>query len=141
MSIREGSHATSLRVRVGYVDTDQGRVVHHASYLRYLEAARIEHMRASGLDYKSFEFDQKLALPVVEANLRYKLPAHFDDLLVLRTWISSVNRAKVRFDSLILRDDKLLTTASIALCCVKLPEGKLISIPKAIIALGPEQSG
>ena len=45
------------RVRVQYVDTDQAGVVHHAAYLRYLEAARIELLRARGIDYRQFEIE------------------------------------------------------------------------------------
>jgi acyl-CoA thioester hydrolase len=135
MRIPDDADVTTLQVRVGYIDTDQGSVMHHGTYLRYLESARVEHLRARGIDYKQFELDQRLALPVVEANVRYRAPARFDDLLEIRTWIAQCNRAKVRFDSVVLRGSEALTEASITLCCIKLPEQKLCSMPAAILAL------
>ena len=43
-----GVTITTHRLRVAYADTDQGGVVHHGTYLRYLECARVEHMRERG---------------------------------------------------------------------------------------------
>jgi acyl-CoA thioester hydrolase len=136
MRVPEGVYVSSFVVRVGYVDTDLSHVVHHSTYLRYLEAARVEYMRERGVDYKHFELVDARALPVVEAIVRYKLPARFDDQLVVKTWIALVNRAKVRFDSLIFRGSELLTQAEISLCCVKLPEQRLCSMPQVIAAMG-----
>jgi acyl-CoA thioester hydrolase len=126
---------TSLRVRVGYVDTDQARVMHHSTYLRYLEMARVEHLRERGIDYKVMELDERLAMPVVEATVRYKLPARFDDVLEIKTWIGLATRAKLRFDSVILRDAELLTEAQITLCCVSTDKQRICSIPSALLAL------
>jgi len=133
--IPEGAIVTSHRVRVGYVDTDRAQVVHHGTYLRYLEAARVEYLRERGVDYKRFETDRMLALPVVEANVRYKLPALFDDELEIKTWLAVANRAKARFDSVILRGGELLTLAEITLACIRWPEGKICSMPDYVIAL------
>ena len=128
---------TSQRIRVAYVDTDRAQVVHHGTYLRYLEIARVEHLRERGIDYKRFELVDRLAMPVVEAHLRYKLPAHFDDLLEIKTWVAIASRAKLRFDSIILRDDQVLTQAEITLACIRLPQNKICSMPSTLIALGP----
>lgn len=136
MKIPEGVYVASVPVRVGYIDTDRGQVVHHATYLRYLELSRVEYLRERGVDYKQFEQEQGLAMPVIEARVRYRAPAHFDDLLTVKTWIAEVNRAKCRFDSGIFRGHELLTTAEITLCCIRATEQRLISMPSAIIALG-----
>ncbi|HEX7477179.1 MAG TPA: thioesterase family protein [Polyangiales bacterium] len=122
-------------VRVGYVDTDQGCVVHHGTYFRYLEHARVELLRERGVDYKHFERDNQLGLPVVDANIRYHQSARFDDLLEIKTWIAVANRAKVRFDSLIFREGTLLTHAQISLACTRLPEGRICSVPTVILDL------
>src|SRR5262245_31416367 len=125
MRIPEGVIVTTHRVRVGYVDTDRAQVMHHGTYLRYLEAARVEHLRERGIDYRRFELDDKLALPVVEARVRYKLPAYFDDELSIHTWLAIANRAKLRFDSVIKRKDEVLTLAEITLACIRWPEGRI----------------
>jgi acyl-CoA thioester hydrolase len=135
IQVPPGLTASVHRVRVGYVDTDQAAVVHHGTYFRYLEHARVELLRERGLDYKRFELDDKLALPVVEANIRYHLSARFDDLLEIHTWIGVANRAKVRFDSLVLREGALLTHAEISLACIRLPEGRICSMPSSLLDL------
>lgn len=119
-------------VRVGYVDTDRGNVVHHSTYLRYLESARVEWLRARGVAYKALELDEEYGLPVVEASLRYRRPAHFDDELVIETWIGKLTRATLRFDYTIWRDSEELGGAEILLACVKLPAGTPRSIPETI---------
>ncbi len=123
--------------RVHYVDTDQGGVVHHAAYLRFLEGARIELMRAHGIDYRRFEIEVGKALPVVEARVRYKKPARFDDLLAVETWVGVVNRAKIRFDSRIWRGEELLCDAEITCACVLLSESRVCSMdPRLRAAFG-----
>jgi acyl-CoA thioester hydrolase len=136
MRIPEGVVVTTYRLRVGYIDTDRATVMHHASYLRYLEFARVEYLRERGLDYRKFELEGKLSMPVVEVNVRYRVPAFYDDALEVKTWVGVVNRAKLRFDSFVYRGEELLTSAEITVACVRLPEGKLCSMPDYVIALG-----
>ena len=81
------------RVRVAYADTDRAQVVHHASYFRFLEVARVELWRDNGYDYNAFEQRTGLGLPVVEAHLRYRVAARFDDVLDVETWVSRATRA------------------------------------------------
>lgn len=121
-------------VRVQYVDTDQGGVVHHAAYLRFLEAARVELLRARGIDYRRFELEVGKALPVAEARVRYRRPARFDDLLSIETWIGVINRAKIRFDSRIWRGEELLCEAEITCACVLLSEMRVCSMDPRIRA-------
>jgi acyl-CoA thioester hydrolase len=137
MRIPAGVHVSLLRVRVGYIDTDRGQVMHHSTYLRYLEHARVEYMRERGIDYRALELDQRLGLPVVDAHVRYRLPARFDDQLEIKTWVGAANRAKLRFDSLVFRGTELLTQAELTLCCISIAEQRVVSMPSALIALAP----
>ena len=121
-------------VRVQYVDTDQGGVVHHAAYLRFLEAGRIELLRARGIDYRRFELEVGKALPVTEARVRYKRPARFDDVLSIETEVGVINRAKIRFDSRVMRGEELLCEAEITCACVLLSEMRVCSMDASIRA-------
>ncbi len=122
-----------LPFRVGYIDTDRAAVVHHSVYLRWLEHGRIEFFRDRGLEYKALELDDSLGLPVVECRMKYKRPARFDDQIVIETRIGRLSRATVRFDSEVKRDDgELLLQAEITLACVRLPEGRLRSLPERV---------
>ncbi|NCQ61380.1 MAG: YbgC/FadM family acyl-CoA thioesterase, partial [Myxococcales bacterium] len=79
------SRSHTYQVRAGYGDTDQGGVVHHAVYLRWLEQARVEWLRARGLDFGELERRHRVTLVVANAELSYKRPARFDDILAIET--------------------------------------------------------
>jgi len=120
------------RVRVLYGDTDKAQVVHHARYLDYLEAGRLEYLRHHGLDYRAFEERTKLGMPVVEARLRYRSPARFDDLLDVETWVALCSRAKIVFESRILRGDEVLVEAAITIACVDVVAERIVSVPDEV---------
>ena len=121
-------------LRVGYADTDQGGVVHHSVYFRWMEQARVELLRANGVDYRSLEYDRKMALPVADAHIKYRRPAHFDEELEVECRIGKLGRASIRFDYRVLRGEELLTEAEITLACIQLPSGKLRSLPELVSA-------
>jgi len=116
------------QVRVQYIDTDQGGVVHHAAYLRFMEQARVELLRDRGLDYRRFEREARKALPVAEVRVRYKRPSEFDDVLHVETTVGVINRAKVRFDYRVFRGEELITTAEITCACVDLTTMRICSM-------------
>ena len=121
------------RVRVAYADTDRAQVVHHASYFRFLEVARVELWRDNGYDYNAFEQRTGLGLPVVEAHLRYRVAARFDDLLDVETWVSRATRASVWFDAVIRRGEAVMNESSVRLACVRLADGVLRKIPDELL--------
>jgi len=84
------------KVRILYADTDAMGVVYHGSYVRYLEHARIEYLRARGTVYAEVEA-AGYAVPVTELNVRYTAPARFDDILTLRAGLIDQSRARLVF--------------------------------------------
>jgi acyl-CoA thioester hydrolase len=84
------------RIRVRYAETDQMGVVYHANYLVWFEVGRVELIRQMGLDYKSMEAEG-YAIAVVEATVRYKAPARYDDELIVKTRIDHVRGSIIRF--------------------------------------------
>src|SRR5690606_4436133 len=98
--------------RVIYGDTDQMGVVYYGNYLRYFEAGRNEFLREKGARYRDVERELQIHLPVVEATVRYRHPARYDDLLRIETWIEEVRRASLRFAYRIVRDDDEIGRAS-----------------------------
>jgi acyl-CoA thioester hydrolase len=119
-------------LRVGYVDTDKAGVVHHSRYLAYLEAARIEMLRENGLDYRAFELETGLGLPIVEVHMAFRASARFDEVLTVETWVSAMSRAKIVFDARILRGADLLHESSIVIACVDMAEARPVSIPDRV---------
>jgi acyl-CoA thioester hydrolase len=108
---------TRVPMRVRFFETDLMGIVHHAAYLTYVEAGRVEYLRARGVDYRALT-ESGYHMPVVEASLAYKRPAHFDDELVVETRLGALTRVTTRFDYRVLRRDELLATASTLLACI-----------------------
>jgi acyl-CoA thioester hydrolase len=124
-----------FRQRVLYADTDQMGVVYHANYLRFFETGRSELMRAQGYPYQALERDGFM-LPVVEAVAHYKLPARYDDILLIRTRLTDVRRASFAFEYEICRDSdgKLLCTGKTLHACVA-RDGRPTKLPPALSAI------
>jgi acyl-CoA thioester hydrolase len=122
-------------IRVIYGDTDQMGVVYYANYLRYFEAGRNELIRARGLRYRDFEDRFGLRLPVVEAQVSYRAPARYDDLLTVETSLAEVRRASARFGYRIVRRDggEVLATGHTVHACVDL-EGRIRRMPPELLA-------
>lgn len=99
---------TSFRVR--YAETDRMGVAYHANYLVWMEIGRVEFCRAAGIRYRDVEDEDGLALAVVEAQCRFRAPAHYDDEVTVRTRVAAVRRKVVEFAYEILSGDKLLAT-------------------------------
>ncbi len=105
-------------VRVRYGETDQMGVVHHKVYLDYFEVARTELLRSHGLPYVELE-SSGFMLPVVDAHVRYKQPARYDEQLEVLTRVERVRAADLRLGYRLQRkeDGALLATAEITLAC------------------------
>jgi acyl-CoA thioester hydrolase len=85
-------------VRVRYAETDQMGVVYYGNYFTWFEIGRVELCRQLGFEYKRMEAEDDSFIVVADAHCRYKRPARFDDLLLIRTKISQSQRRTVRFD-------------------------------------------
>jgi acyl-CoA thioester hydrolase len=95
-------HEASLRVR--YAETDKMGVVYHANYLVWFEIGRTEYCRARGFSYRDMEESENAFLVVAESYCRYKAPAYYDDILVVRTHITELRRRSLRFGYEIIRE-------------------------------------
>lgn len=106
-----------LEIRVRYYETDaQGRV-HHASYLNYFEAGRVELLRASGVSYRKLEEEGTL-LVVAEISCKYYLPAYYDDLLLLRTTTVRAKGARIEHVYALQREEELLAEGRSLIACI-----------------------
>ncbi len=84
-------------IRVRYAETDQMGIVHHANYLIWFEAGRSELCRAKGFSYKQMEEEEDALMVVAESYCRYKSPAHYEDVLTVRTKIGEIRSRSLRF--------------------------------------------
>jgi acyl-CoA thioester hydrolase len=84
------------RHRVSYAECTLGNHVYHSRYLDVLEAARGEFIRSLGSTVQQWQ-ERDVIFPVIEARLRYKLPARYDDLLTIEVWPTAIERVRLNF--------------------------------------------
>jgi acyl-CoA thioester hydrolase len=77
-------------------------------------------------------------LVVVEALLRYRRPAFFDDELTLHTGLADLGKVSLRFDYEVLRDGLLLATGHTRHACVDLGTGKPVRMPEELLGLAAD---
>lgn len=120
-----------IEIRVRYQETDaQGRV-HHANYLTYFELGRTELLRAAGYEYRRIE-EEGWMLVVAEMNVKYYLPANYDDLLRLRTTVTEARGARAINRYEVFRGDELLAEGSSVVACIN-RQGRVTRLPKALL--------
>jgi acyl-CoA thioester hydrolase len=91
------------RVRVRYAETDRMGVVYHSNHFIWFEIGRVDLLRQLGFSYKEMEEKDDCFIAVVEANCRYRAPAHYDDELIVRTAVKNVRESVVQFSYELLR--------------------------------------
>ena len=85
------------QVRVYYEDTDSGGVVYYANYLRFMERARTEWMRALGFEQDRLIREDGILFAVRAASLEFLQPARFNDLLSVSLDVVQRGRASLTF--------------------------------------------
>ncbi|HZP24838.1 MAG TPA: thioesterase family protein [Terriglobales bacterium] len=92
------------RLRVRYAETDQMGVVYHSNYIIWFEVGRVEMLRELGYTYRDMEHQDGTNLAVVEARCRFKAPAMYDDVVMIRTRLVNVRDSLLHFTYEVLRD-------------------------------------
>ncbi len=105
---------TNIRVR--YAETDQMDVVYHGNYAQYFEVGRVEAIRQLGLSYKDMEANGVM-MPIVELQSKFLRPAHYDDLLTIKTMLRELPADhRIEFHQEVYNEQgKLLTVGRVVL--------------------------
>lgn len=121
--------------RVSYGETDSMGVMYYAVYFHLFERSRNEFIRSLGMSYADVE-KRGIMLPVRDAECRYRHPARFDELVLVRAAISEWGRASIKFVYQLWNADKTtkLADASTRHAVVNL-EGKPVPMPDWFRAL------
>ena len=90
-------------IRVRYAETDQMGVAYHGGYFAWFEVGRTDLLRAKGVTYRELE-SRDVRLPVIETGARFLRPVLYDDVIEVRTRVSEVSGARLRFDYELHRD-------------------------------------
>jgi len=116
-----------ITIRVRYAETDRMGLLHHANYLVYFEQGRTELLRSLGLAYKDLE-DQGYLLVLTRAEIRYRSPVRYDDLLTLRTTVVRTTAVRINHRYELLRDGALVAEGSTTLASVD-RNGRVQALP------------
>ncbi|WIM05265.1 MAG: tol-pal system-associated acyl-CoA thioesterase [Candidatus Nitricoxidivorans perseverans] len=121
-----------LPVRIYYEDTDAGGVAYYAGYLRFLERARTEWLRALGFSQDDLMRERGIAFAVRSLAVEYLKPARLDDLVEVTTGIESLGRAQVTFRQRVELAGEILVDATVRVACLDIAQGRAAAIPKPI---------
>jgi len=131
------------RIRVYYEDTDAGGVVYYANYLKFMERARTERLRALGFSQARL-MAKNLIFVVHSCSARYRAPARLDDELGVSARLLEIKGARLLFSQQVIRlaDAVLLCEGGVTVACVSadtlrpcaLPDTLLIPLQEALRA-------
>lgn len=117
------------KIRVRYGETDQMGFVYYGNYAQYLEVARTELIRSTGISYGELE-KQGIQLPVVNLEISYRNPARYDDELTLETQILGTISRKLCFHTVIVNEEgDRVIEAKVVLVFVDVNSQKVVTCP------------
>ena len=121
-------------VRVYYEDTDAGGVVYYANYLKYLERARTEYLRALGFEQDQLKQQDGIIFAVRSLTIQYRKPAVFNDALTVTAEVIDRGKASLTFSQMITRDnDKtIICSADVTIACLDATRFSPARIPARI---------
>jgi acyl-CoA thioester hydrolase len=125
-----------MEYRVPYADTDQMGVVYYGNYLTLFERARNELMRACGYTYRECEAEGWM-LPVIHAELDYKSPARYDDMLEVTAYVQSAKGVRLEIACEVKRkgEEQILVKGFTRHCFVSTENFRPIAPPERLMAV------
>jgi acyl-CoA thioester hydrolase len=100
-------------LRVYFEDTDVAGIVYYANYLKFMERARSDMLRAAGIAQRQAIEAGEGVYAVAEAQIRYRRPARLDDALVVLSDVLEVRAASCVIQQRVMRAGEILTDATV----------------------------
>ena len=120
-------HTHQLKVR--YSESDRMGTFYNSRLLEWMEVGRSELTRAAGIPYAEWE-KRGIMAPIVEANLKFRGRAGYDDLLEIETVCTREGRARIRFESrLVLLEGRCPVAEGHTIHALTDQTGKPVRIP------------
>jgi acyl-CoA thioester hydrolase len=130
-------------IRVYYEDTDAGGVVYHASYLRFLERARTEWLRAEGWGQERLRQEAGIGFVVASMTIDFIRPARLDDELLATVLVAGRRRVSLDFEQTLVsaaEPSRVFIRATVQVACVNLASMKPHRVPENLAAPSSPQS-
>ena len=122
----------NFKIKVYYEDTDAGGVIYYANYLKFLERARSEAIADIGLSNQKIKKDFGLLIIVKSCNIDFKKSAYLEDLLKIKSSITSFSKTSLSMKQIIFKGDYIIVNAKVHLVFIN-EKGKPNRIPEEII--------
>ncbi len=100
-------------VRVYFEDTDLSGLIYHANYLRFMERARSDMLRAVGIDQRGHHDTGQGVYAVSDLHIRYRAPAKLDDDLIVESRVLKVTAATAIIQQRVMREAEVLTDGTV----------------------------
>lgn len=123
-------------IRVYYEDTDAGGVVYHVNYLKFMERARTEWLRALGFEQTHLRASEGLVFAVRSLEVEYLKPAQFNDALTVTAELEAVKRVSLTFRQQVFREDEpdnAYCSARIRAVCLSADEFRPMAMPDHLL--------
>lgn len=134
MPVDLSGRSFEYKTRVYFEDTDAGGIVYYVNYLKFMERARTEWLRALGFNQSVLQ-QENIIFVVHSVSARYHAPAQLDDELVVTVGVLELRRASIRFAQQVRRaDGTLLCEGEVVVACVSADRYKPGIIPLALSA-------
>ena len=121
-------------VRVYYEDTDLGGVVYYANYLKFMERARTEWLRALGFEQTALAREHGVVFVVSKLTIDYLRPAAFDDELAVTVELERLGAGQIILKQRVSRGAEPLAAARVRLGCVNTATFRPVKIPEPVVA-------
>ena len=106
-----GAHYFALRVY--FEDTDVAGIVYYANYLRFMERARSDMLRAAGIDQRAVLERGDGVYAVADLAIKYRGSARLDDELLVLSEVRQVRAAACLIQQRVMRGGEILTDATV----------------------------
>ena len=120
-------------MRVYYEDTDAAGVVFYANYLKFMERARTEWLRALGFEQTTLMHDHNVVFVVRSLAVEYLRPAVFNDELEVTVSLTRARGSLLEISQSIRRGPRALVTGAVKVACVNTRSFKPVRIPDPIL--------
>lgn len=139
-------HSSLFRwpIRVYWEDTDAGGIVYYANYLKFMERARSEWLRAQGIEQGPLQREQGIIFVVVSAETQYLRPARYGELLQVSCEVEKQTKASLTFKQDVTRtaegSTEILVTGRVRVACLDAEKFRPRALPEDLLRTGREES-
>ena len=115
--------------KVQYYETDRMGITHHSNYIRWMEEARVDFLKAIGWGYEEIEA-MGIISPVTAVECRYKNTTTFADEVYIEVWVAEFKGVKLKICYSMKKSDDTVVCEGASEHCFMNKDGKIISLKR-----------